>query len=327
MSCPIKKLLFIAILICTTTAQSQTSNKSKGKVPHRSLEPQALPEPKGKFMLKIFDWQKSFGTYINHQAEGLDRWLTGRILTYKQNPTQLIIETSSIVHEGKNPQNSVDFNLNLRLPNFEKYWQLRFTSYDDQTNERGVRGTYLRQLPRRQEYGTSLAFFREFKSIKFEFKPRLMLEDPLNISHSIIFSTERNKNNFSIKPKIEFFANPKKGTGVFTSIGVAMPIDARHYLNLINEGEYEEHMNQFTASQGFAISKILNDYSELVYSWIFVSNNRPSYHLESYIISYGYKIVLYRQFLELQITPAFDFQRIDDFQGKPLANFVVRFIF
>lgn len=286
-----------------------------------------MPEAKSKFMLKIFDWQKSFGGYINDQAEGLDHWLTGRILTYKQNPTQLIVETSTVYTEAQGFSNSVDFNLNLRLPNFEKYWQLRFTSYDDQTNERGVRGTYLRQLPRRQEYGTSLAFFREFKSVKFEFKPRLMLEDPLNISHSITFSTERNKKNFSIRPKIEFFANPLKGTGVFGSLGVSLPIDARHYLSLINDGEYEEHMNQFTASQGFAISKILNDYSELVYSVIFVSNNRPSYHLESYIISYGYKVVLYRQFLEMQLTPAVNFQRTNDFQGTGLVNFVVRFIF
>ena len=60
-----------------------------------------------------------------------------------------------------------------------------------------------------------LRAFKSFGGINTAFQPRIELQDPLKVAHSLAFSSKANFETYEIKPKIEFFATPDKGTGIF----------------------------------------------------------------------------------------------------------------
>lgn len=329
---PIKKTTCLIFLMFFFTVFSQSSfaqlnltkTEPEAKPP---LEPQLMPEADGWLMKTILEYHSDIRDYVDYSAEKLDHWLIKRRLTREENATEFRIETSAYFKEGEAAQTFTGININLRLPNFEKYWQVKFTSYDQQATDRGVRRNYLRQGPQDQNYGTTFEFFREVSSIKFYFQPRIGLQDPLNVSQLISLRSESKNDLFEFYPRIDLFGRPDKGAGVFGSFNTQFKVTDKDVLTLVNEGEYEERMNQFTATQGFTVGRPVTDYASMSYSLIFVSNNRPSYHLDSFSISYAYGVVLYRKFIEAQIIPGASFAKTSNFTGRAFTNINLNFIF
>lgn len=260
-------------------------------------------------------------------ADGLDLLLTGKRVSKKLNETSVRIENSTITAEGDKPRNETDLNVNLRLPNFEEYWQLKFTTYDEQKSSRGVKNSYLKQGPREKNPGATLGIFREFKKIRFSFKPRLELSDPLKVSQSLAFETALDKKYFNFNPRLEFFADPNKGTGIFGALNFGFVFTSVYSLTLINEGEYQEQENMFSATNGFAFGQLLTETDSLSYNWFFSSDNRPSYHMTSYNISLAYNKLLYKRILDYQIVPNIDFAKGRNFEPKLGLNFNVNLTF
>lgn len=267
--------------------------------------PKAGSDSWGRSLIrKNIEWSR----ILNSFADGLDVFLVGERVTERKNQTHLRVENSTFLAEGKDVHNTTNFNLNVQLPNLEDYWQLKFTSYDETEEKRGVNRGYLRQTPRDANYGASVGLFRRLGDVKAQFTPRIELQDPLRVSHSISFHAVADLKSMQINPKLEFFANPDKGTGVFNAINFNFILSPEYSFAIINEGEYEERQNLFSVSNGFSLIRRLTEDISYSYNLFFNSSSRPVMHLDGYSVSVVWSQMIYRRILDFQIIPYVDFE-------------------
>lgn len=289
------------------TASFSFAQQSKDPPPQphaKSVEQELI-----KSNIVISEWLDSI-------AEATDLFLTGKKFSKKPNETRVRVENSSISNEGQGVQNNTSLSVQLRLPNLEEYYQLKFTSYDEQ-QERSVRRTYLRQTPRRENYGASVGFFRSIGKIKTSFQPRIQLRDPLKISHSLRFETIIEMTKSNLNPKLEFFADPDRGTGIFNQLHLNIHVNDKLMVTFINEGEYaDKQARHFSVTNGVSVTDTLNPKMHLTYNLLFDSNNQPNYHLESYDFAIGWNQLLYRQILDYQVIPHLLFAKPNRYKGQ-----------
>jgi hypothetical protein len=252
--------------------------------------------------------------WLDGVAEGLDLFLVGKKLTEEKNQTSIKLENSSYTRESENFKNTTNINVNLRLPNLEEYWQLKFTSYDEKEESRNVQSGYLRQTPRERNYGATIGLFRKLGNVRTSFQPRIGLQDPLKVSHSLRFESVAEVKDYKINPRLEFYADPDKGTGIYWSLNFGFTLSPAYSLTLINEANYEDKTHLYAANNGFSFGHSLSDTKAIAYNLIFNSNNLPSYHLDSYTVSVAYSQLVFKKILDIQIIPHVDFPKAENFR-------------
>ncbi len=279
-------------------------------------------------------WEKSFITgniaiseWFDGVAEGVDLFLAGQQYTTKQNKTAFLIEPSFYYNEKEGYNDAFAFNFNLRLPNVEEYWQITFTSYDE-TKERGISQTYLRQTPRERDYGATLGFFRKLGDVKASFQPRISFAGSFLISHTLTFESvvERGK-NYRVNPKMQFYADADKGTGIFLAFNFAFQLSQRFNLTFVNEGDYEDRAHLFTVTNGVALGQWFSKVTNMSYNIFVTSKNRPNYQMKSYNLGVAWSRILYKNMLDVQVIPNVDFADQYDYVGNPgiTLNFNLKF--
>lgn len=255
--------------------------------------------------------------FFDEIADGLDTFLVGKKITTKKNETSVKAQNSTYVVNGKNTQNNTSIGVNLRLPNVEEYWQLKFTSYDESTERRGVQKGYLRNTPRQQNYGATIGLFRKLGNVRTSFQPRIDLGDPLKIAHSLTFESVAELKKYSVNPKLELFANPNDGTGMYFATNINYRINKVYSFTFLNNGEYADKKHLLTTANGFSVGQFVNSRSSISYSLIFSGMNQPNYHLESYSLSLAWSQLIYQKILDYQLIPHLDFHRENGFAGNP----------
>jgi hypothetical protein len=248
-------------------------------------------------------------------AEGIDLFLAGKRLTKKKNETSVKLESSTFYKEHENVSNSGSVNVNLRLPNVEEYWQLKFTDYDE-TKERdtAARGD-LRKTPRERNYGATVGLFQKLGNVRMAFQPRVGLQDPLRVSQSLTFESVADVDNYRVNPKLEFFGNPDDGTGTFVALNFNFNISKVHTLTVINDGEYKSKPHVFSATNGISIGQVRTKTTSISYNLYFDSNNREEYHLETYTVSVSWNHLIYKRILDYQLSPYLEFAKGRGFAG------------
>jgi hypothetical protein len=311
--------ILLAFLSLNVSAQEEAEEAAQEAI-------DAAKPPKS-WEQKLISGNISISEWFDGVAEGIDLFLVGKQLTTRQNDTSIRLETSTFVVEREGVSNSGSVNVNLRLPNVEEYWQLKFTSYDETEERRGVQRGDLRTTPRVKNYGATVGLFRKLGNIRTAFQPRISLQDPLKVAHSLSFESVADLKTYEVNPKLEFFANPDSGTGIFTAFYVHFKLTKVYSLTLINDGEYTDKTHLFAAANGFSIGQIVTDRSALSYSLVFGSANQPNYHLEGYSVAVTWNHLVYRRILDYRITPHVDFGRDKGFRGVPALTFTVGLTF
>lgn len=279
----------------------------------------------------ISDWDRYFiekdlavARWFDGAADSIDLFLVGKRLTDKPNNTQVNIENSTFSREAESVNNTSSFNINLRLPNLEEYWQLKFTSYDEQQEARQVQNGYLRQTPRERNLGASVGFFRKLGNIRTAFQPRIGLgNNPFKVSHSLSFESIVDYKYFQFDPRIEFYAKPDDGTGVFVRMNFNYVLSPIYSLTLTNEGEYHERLHLFTGTNGLTLGQFINDRNSMSYSVFLSSDNRPGYYLTGYSLVMSYSHLIYKKMLDVQFVPHLDFPADHNF--RRIAGITVNF--
>lgn len=255
-------------------------------------------------------------------AENIDEFLAGGKLTKDRNNTRVVIESQVFTEEGGYSENTVDLKVDLHLPNVEEYWELKFATYDENEELRDTRNRYVRRTPRERNVGTSVALVRRLGKIRTRFQPRIQLENPLFISHLLRFETDFESDHFTFNPKLEFFARPEKGTGVFLGLNLDRRLSDTFTLTFVNSCEYQEYLNLFTAANGLSLSQRMTDKTSMGYAFVFDSGSRPAYHLDGYIASVSFHHRLYKNVLHYHMTPHLDFEKVNSFKGA--AGFIIK---
>lgn len=296
--------------ISNNKSAEQSAEKPVEKLPSK-------PVPEESWEEQFIEGNIAVSTFLDEIADGLDTFLVGKRITRRKNETSVKVQNSTIIENVKNTQNSTSTGINLRLPNVEEYWMLKFTSYDESEERRGVQNGYLRNTPRQQNYGATVGVFRKLGNINTSFQPRIDLGDPLKISHSITFESAADYKQTAINPKLELFAGPKDGAGIYVAMNVNFRISKIYNFTLINNGEYKDKKHRFTAANGFSLGQMIDRRSSMAYSLIFNGLNQPNYHLESYTISAAWSQLIYRKIFDYQLIPYLDFHRLRGFRGNP----------
>jgi hypothetical protein len=267
-------------------------------------------------------WEQSFiqgniaiSKWFDGVAEGLDLFLVGKKITNRPNQSNFRIENNTVSTEGHSVINSIGISVNPRLPNLEEYWHLKFATYDEREDGRNVKSTYLRQGAREKNYGATVGVFKKLGNIRTAFQPRIELEDPLKVSHSLTFESVADLKTYSINPKLEFYANPGKGVGTFQALNFNFQLTKIFSMTLINQGDYGEKLHLYLVTNGVSFGQILTPKSAFSYNVFFSSNNQPNYHLESYNLSVSYSKVIYKRVLDYHVVPNLDFQKAVAFKG------------
>lgn len=266
----------------------------------------------------------AISNWLNSLTNGIDVFLVGKQLEIEKNETIVKIENSTYTKEGESPSNQTVIIVSPRFPNFEKYWNLKFSTYDDQAETRSTQKQLIQNNPRETNYGASIGLIKRIGKVRTSFQPRIELQNPLKVSHSLAFETLIDWDFFQINPKLEFFANPLSGTGVFNAINFKFDLSEDYALILVNEGTYEDKFHKYTATNGFSLGKLISDRDALRYNLLFISTNRDNYHLESYSISASWFHVFYHKILDSEITPHLDFIEKNNFKGE--LGLTLRFI-
>ena len=290
----IKKILFLILFLL----QSVTA-----KADEKSWE------------LMFIDSDKAIGEWFDSFVEGVDLFLVGRRITDRPNESKVRVENSTLSSEGTPVKNVTSVAINPRFTNLEEYLHLKFTSYDEQSQDRGVRNRLLGIGAREQNYGATIGLFRKLGNIRTAFQPRIELQDPLKVSHSLSFESVAELKHFKINPKIELYANPTIGVGTFQALNFNFELSKTYSLTILNEGDYQERIHRYSVLNGFTLGQLITDTSSFNYSFLTNSNNRPSYHLEAYDFSVAWSEIILSGKVDYQIIPHLDFPLANNFKG------------
>lgn len=266
--------------------------------------------------------------FLDRVADYVDLLLVGKRVTRQRNETSVRIENSSVWKEGFGYTNSTSFNLNLRLPNVEEYWNLKFTSYDEEAEKRSTRNAQYRQRPRVENYGATIGFFQRLGNVRTAFQPRIELQNPLKVAHSLTFEqTHKIGEVGSFNPKVEFFADSDRGTGLFNQLNFGFQLNHVYSLSLINQQTYEDKTHNYLVAQGIAIGRPVTRTAAISYSLFFNSDNQTTYHLSSYSFATTWSQLLYRNILDYNVTPHIDFGKEVSFTGRTGIDFNINLKF
>jgi hypothetical protein len=257
---------------------------------------------------------------LDNWAEGLDLFLVGKRITKKRNETYVRIENTTFVKEHKDAYNETNINANIRLPNFEEYWQLKFSTYDEPTEQRRVNPGYGRRTPRERNVGATVGLFRKLGNVRTSFQPRVQLSNPIKISHSLAFESVAEVKWLRVNPKFELYADANRGVGLFQALHFNIEFTNVWSLLLFNQGDYEERLHRYSVTNGFSVGQMLSESQSLSYNLYFLSNNRPNYHLQNYSVGVSWSETIYRKILDYQITPYLDFDESIGYAGTPGVN-------
>ena len=281
----------------------------------------------GRMLMAVAEVAQGIEDGIDFTAEKIDVMLAGKRYTREANESNATLTQFLSYNEGGQIKNSTDFGVNLRLPNLEKKWQLRFSSFDEREEERRTSQRYIRTQPREKEYGAAVRFFRQLGNVKATFQPRLELRDPLEMSYILRFESVGERKRLRVAPKLELFADAEKGTGQYGSFNVNYDLTKVWELLFINDEEYRDFDNLLTVNNGASISRHLNDQMSAGATLMFLSTNRPLYNLEQYTFAPGFSHILAVDRIRYVISPYIIFARMNSWKGVTgiSVNFDVTF--
>lgn len=270
----------------------------------------------------------SFAEIIDKNADRIDIALAGKKYTKAKNNSSITIKQLIVSNEGGVLRNSTAFGINLRLPNLEKRWQVRFSSYDENEEARNLQERRFRTRPRENKPGAALLFFRKLGKVKTTFQPRLELKDPLAMSYLLRFESEGTIAPIRINPRLDLFADPLRGTGEYFHLNFSYTLAPRWELSLLNEEEYRERTNGLNVNHAIALDHALADDKGIGISFVTNSVNLGSpYHLNSYSISTAYAQELAENRLRFVAATFLTFTKPEAFKGDAGCSLQIEVIF
>ena len=285
------------------------------------------PPPPRTIEQKILAVADTIAKGVDNTADYLDLTLAGQRYTDKPNTSSLDVSQMVSYIDGGEFRKSTDFGLNIKLPNVEKRWQLRFTSYDEESEERDLTQQRLRTRPRTKDYGAGVFFFQKIGKLKTLFQPRLQLKNPLEMSYILRFESDVEAVHFKIHPRLEFYADPKKGAGEFFELDTNRQLSARWGLDFSNTEEYRSADNLFSTQHELSLGYSLTKTQGLGTAFTLACQNKGHFHVHGLTYSLAYGMQIYPQRLKFGTSPFIVFEKNNRFKGRTGISLTVDVLF
>lgn len=303
-----KLILIITILKCSIAHGTATQNERSAWVNH------------------FIYYNKFLSQKVDEAAHGLDLFISRKNSKKETNKTTITLRSFAAHYEGGETDSSFNFDVNLRLPHTEEKWRLRFSSYDTNEEERGIRTRQQRLNSREQSYGAGLALLQDLGSIKTSFQPRIELRDPLQTSYTLKFESNAEAKPYKVVPRLDLFADSEKGVGQFLSLHSELSLNKEISIIQFNEEQYENFKNKFSTTHGISIAKQVGKrqgVNATLSFYSFRSTEYKSYHLSDFTASAGYSSEPLRRVFVYRFGPSWNFSKTRNFKGE--VGFSVEF--
>jgi len=275
----------------------------------------------------ILEMNDEISRKIDDIAKSLDVYLADKEYVDEENRTRIVLRNNFHWTEGATFSYKPHISVRLHLPNLQRKWQLRITSYDEDEEERGINKNRFQTEEQEEEYGTSFALFQDLGKVRTEFRPRLEITDSVETSYLLKFSSDADILWFSINPELQLFARSDDGTGQFAAINFDFQVTSSNMLTLINEEQYTDGDNTFSTNNGLKWTHLYNERMSQEYAVIFESNNRATYHLSKWTFSPSFRHKLFKNVTHYSLTPYLTFEEENEFHGRAGVKLNVDFIF
>ncbi len=264
---------------------------------------------------------------IDDIITGVDLALTGGKLSDRKNLTQIVIRNQLNWPEGGPFVYTPHLDLRLDLPNLEKKFFLKFATYNEDQESRGINRDRLKTSPIQDDAAATIGVLQKLGEVQVEFEPRVEFRSGIQLSYFMKLTSSSSSGPSSFHPDAQFFARSDTGIGQFLALNFDVKISRRFILSVIDEEQYQDQTNLFSTNNGLLLTYIYNDRMSQQTSLIYEASSRPAYHLDSYTIGSGFTHKLYRNVLHYTILPYLIFPRNLDFKWSPGLNLEVDIIF
>lgn len=264
---------------------------------------------------------------IEGTVERFDLYAANRKYVDEPNRSRVAIHNNFSLREGGVRTYAPHLGVHLHLPNLQKKLQLRFSTYDQDLESRGINKSRYRPLPKEPVYTGGLALFQGLGKIKTEFRPLVEFEKKATTSYLFRFWTTLEHGAFSIEPEGQLFARSDTGTGQYVGLNFGYQLNASNGLTLLNEEQYTDGDNTLLTNHGIKWGHQYNDLMSFQNSLIFETNNRSAYHLETYVYRLTFEHMLRENLLHYSFTPYLTYEKSELFQPRAAIDFKVQIIF
>lgn len=280
--------------------------------------------------------------HIDDLAREIDLLLAGRRFIKKVNKSTVTLTGFTESIEGQAPRFSGHINMDLRLPNLEEEWKLKFSSYDEEDEFEGLNRNRFGAQPQEQKYGASIAYVKEIESVRATVRPRIELKDPLVSGFLLKLENLVHLTFMDLRTQLKLFTHSEDGTGQAFTIDLERKLSPSTVLRIFNEQQYLDKDNYFIVAQGPSVLFKITDRMAISPTFSFQSVNRarvenstlilpgqdhPGYHLDSYIFYVSYRHQIYKNVLHYQLTPNLAFRKSRSFKGQAGINLNIDVIF
>ncbi len=309
-------LIFYILLISNVGSAQAASNDKK-----------AAGSAEESFENRMIKKNKIISGELDKTATILDHFFTGGVNTDDKNETDLTITNRLDWVDGSDITYKPNVSISLHLPNLEKKWKLRFTSYDEDSQERGINKNRLKNTAPEEKYGVSLILLQKLGKLDVTFRPKVEFKDTVTTSFLLRFERKKQVGRLLFKPRLEFFGRSDTGAGQFAAINWDIPLGKIFTLSFLNEEQYENTNHLLSVTHGLALSHPYNDSMSQSYSLNFEYGRRPAYHLERYTFASSFSHRWYQNIIHYSFTPYLIWSEDRSFSGKLGISMSFDFIF
>jgi hypothetical protein len=264
---------------------------------------------------------------IDEAASSVDVALAGKRIVSTTNNTKVTIRNQINWPQGGPFAYNPHLDLRLRLPNLEKKWQLKFITYDEDQENRGINANRLKTTPIQTDYAGSIGLLQKLGEVNIEFEPRLQFQGGVQVSYFLRLTSKATRKYFTIRPEAQFFAKSDNGVGQFFAADMDFPIYKSLVFTLINEEQYQDRLNTLSTNNGIGFSYDYTDHFSQNYTLIFESTNRPNFQLALYTVATAFTQKIYKNILHYTVQPYLAFSNTLNYLGAPGINFELDLIF
>lgn len=276
---------------------------------------------------QLIEMNKKVSAEIDKVAEKIDLYVAKRKYVDDPNKSRLTLHNGFAFNEGGRRVYSPHIGVKLHLPNVQEKMQLRFTSYDEDREDRGINQSRYQTAPQAKSYGGSLALFQDLGKVRTEFRPRVEYLDKLHTSYLFKFSSEAEHGALTFEPVVQLFGRSDAGTGQFAAVNVDLLLNETNRLTFINEEQYTDGDNTLSTNHGLRWGHQYNEVMQHVNALVFESTNRSTYHLDRTVFSSSFRHQLRKNVLHYSLTPYFTFAKSKSYHPEAGCDLKIELIF
>jgi hypothetical protein len=257
-------------------------------------------------------------------ADSIDTFFGDERIDAETNGTRIRVFTLTSIPEGETATTEGNFLIRLSLPRTENKLQLVLSrDEEDQDSDDGNPATTPTPTNRddeeeRQETRVGLRFLIDKADVNFSTDLGIRAQIP-----PIVFANARIRKNIKLDKRWVFRPMQRvewvqeEGFSARTRLDFDRKINDAWLFRFVNNVRWNDQDYRILLRDGPTFLHKINDKIGMSYNAFVVSESSPKSRVENYILSIGYRQLLYKKWFFWEISPSLSFSRQNNFHRSP----------